>query len=121
MSRPPVPMACDTPTPVRASPHVTPCSPVPDALTSPTGPCGTALAKPSAMPLMIAVPAFCPMHSSPRLTASRFRLISSSNGTLSEKRRTCRPRSSAALASVAAERPATEMTARLVSGAAAYR
>ena len=29
MSRPPVPMACDTPTPARASPHVTPCSPCP--------------------------------------------------------------------------------------------
>ena len=101
-SRPPVPMACDTPAPARASPHVTPCRPVPAALTRPTLPRGTALAKPSATPLMIAVPASGPMHSSPRSAASFLSAISSSSGTLSEKSRTCRPCSSAVRASAAA-------------------
>ena len=34
-SWPPVPMACETPAPARASPHVTPCKPVPAALDQP--------------------------------------------------------------------------------------
>ncbi len=98
-SRPPTPIACDTPTPAASSRQLTSWMPVPDAPTIPTGPRRTALAKPSATPSMIAVPQSAPMNSSPRSAARRFKAASSSSVTPSEKQNTCRPASSAADAS----------------------
>ena len=61
----PVPIACETPDPRRWTMQVTCWVPVPEAPSTPTGPRRTALAKPSGMPLMIAVPQSGPITSSP--------------------------------------------------------
>ena len=98
-SRPPTPMACETPTPAASSRQVTSWMPVPDAPTMPTGPRCTALANPSATPSMIAVPQSAPMKSSPSSVARRLSATSVSRLTPSEKQNTCLPASSAAAAS----------------------
>ena len=115
-SRPPVPMPWLMPTPSLARRVLTSWRPVPAAATIPTGPRGTALANPRATPLMMAVPQSAPIISRPCFAAYFFRAISSSMGTLSLKSRTCNPLRSASHASAAAYCPATEMTARLMSG-----
>ena len=114
-SRPPVPRACDTPTPARPSSEVTCCIPVPDAPTTPTGPRCTTLAKPSGTPLTIAVPQSGPITSSPRCAASRLSMTSSATLTLSLKSMTCRPSRNALSASAAAYSPGVDMRARLAS------
>ena len=60
-SCPPVPIACDTPEPSSWMRAVTSWVPVPDAPTTPIGPRRTTFAKPSGMPLTIAVPQSGPM------------------------------------------------------------
>ena len=84
---------------------VTSCIPVPAAPTTPIGPRRTALAKPSGLPLMIAVPQSGPISRRPRASASRLSATSSSIATLSEKIITCMPSASALRASRAACSP----------------
>ena len=90
-SRPPVPMPWLRPTPFFASSVLTSCRPVPAAETRPTGPAGTTLAKPSAAPFKMAVPAPGPISSKPWATAYCFNAISSASETLSLKSSTCKP------------------------------
>ena len=80
-SRPPTPMACDTPIPWRASRQVTCCNPVPEAAMQPTGPRGSWLAKPSGTPCRTAVPQSGPITSNPRCAASCFNSFSASRST----------------------------------------
>ncbi len=101
-SRPPTPMACDTPAPNASSRQVTCWSPVPLAPTSPTPPRRTAFAKPSGTPSRMAVPQSGPITSSPLRAPSRFSSISSSIETLSLNRKTCMPRFRAFSASAVA-------------------
>ena len=69
-SRPPTPIACEMPWPACAIRQETSCSPVPEAPTMPMSPRGTALAKASGMPLMIAVPQSGPITRRPSARAS---------------------------------------------------
>ena len=110
-SRLPVPMACETPSPSAWMRQVTSCMPVPDAPTMPIAPRRTAFAKPSGTPPMIAVPQSGPITSRPFFEARRLTACSSASGTLSLKRKTCRPRLSAFSVSAAAYGPGTEICA----------
>ncbi len=101
-SRPPVPIPCVIPTPMRVRLLVTDCNPVPAAATTPTGPGVMALAKPSAIPLMMAVPASGPMTSRPFSRPISLSAFSSSTVTLSLNRKTCLPFASASRATPAA-------------------
>ena len=94
---------------------------MPAAATTPTEPRRTALAKPSATPSMIAVPAPGPMTSRPRSWARRFSATSSSRDTPSLNSSTSMPAPSALWASRAAYSPGTEMTARSPSARARLR
>ncbi len=94
-SRPPVPMAWEMPSPQWAMVQLTSCMPVPEAPTMPMRPRGTRLANPSPTPAMIAVPQSGPITSRPSSRARFLKTISSSSGTLFEKRKTCLPASSA--------------------------
>ena len=91
--------------------QVTSCMPVPDAPTTPMAPRRTAFAKPSGTPAMIAVPQSGPMTRRPFFAARRLTACSSASGTLSLKRKTCRPRFSAFSASAAAYGPGTDTCA----------
>ena len=115
-SRPPTPIACETPSPSRAIVQVVSCRPVPDAAARPMRPRGTALAKPSGTPSTMAVPQSGPIMSRPRSSASRFSATSVSTGTLSLNSITCSPARSAFSASAPAYAPGTEISARFASG-----
>ena len=117
-SRPPVPIACETPAPSRSTSAVTCCRPVPDAATQPIAPRRTRFANASGTPSMIAVPQSGPMTSSFRFAAARFSATSSASATLSLKSMTLRPRASAFSASAAAYSPGTETSARFAPGVA---
>ena len=109
-------MACDTPSPARASVQVTSCRPVPEAAASPMRPRGIALAKPSGTPSRMAVPQSGPIMSRPRSSATRLHSISVSIGALSLKSMTCSPARSAFSASAPAYAPGTEISATFASG-----
>ncbi len=115
-SRPPVPMACETPPPRRWMTLETSWMPVPAAPTMPIGPRRTALAKASGRPPRMAVPQSGPISSNPRPAASCLSATSSASDTLSEKSITCRPSASARRASRAACSPGTEMSTRFAAG-----
>jgi len=101
-SRPPVPIACETPPPRLWIRQVTSCKPVPDAATRPMSPRRTTLAKPSGTPLTIAVPQSGPITSRSRARAAVLIASSSAIDTLSENTMTCRPSAIAFIASAAA-------------------
>ena len=101
-SRPPTPIACETPSPSAAMRQLTSCRPVPDAATRPMRPRGTALAKPSGTPPSRAEPQSGPITKRPRVAASRLSATSVATGTLSLKSITCRPAASARRASAPA-------------------
>ena len=82
----------------------------------PMSPRGTALAKASGAPPMMAVPQSGPITSRPSSRASRLSASSSASGTLSLKIMHMSPRCSALRASAAANSPGTEISARLASG-----
>ena len=108
-------MAWEMPIPAAAIRQVSCCIPVPDAPTMPIEPRDTTLLKPSPMPLMIAVPQSGPIRRRPLLMARVLRRFSCSSGTLSLKRKTCKPHRSACSASSQACSPATEITARFAA------
>ena len=101
-SRPPTPIAWDTPDPARSIRQLTCWRPVPEAPISPMSPRRTAFAKPSGTPSRMAVPQSGPISSRPRETARRLSSISSSMGTLSLNRKTLTPRLRAFSASAVA-------------------
>ena len=101
-SRPPTPMACETPAPSRSMRTLTCWSPVPDAATRPIRPRRTTLANPSGTPSRMAVPQSGPMTISPDRRPRALSSISSSIVTLSLNRKTWSPRLRAFMASAAA-------------------
>ena len=101
-SRPPTPIACETPAPNRSMRQLTCWRPVPDAATRPIEPRRTTLAKPSGIPSRIAVPQSGPITKRPFLRAIDFSSISSSIGTLSLNTKTLSPRFRAFMASAVA-------------------
>ena len=115
-SRPPVPIACETPAPSRSTSAVTCCRPVPEAATQPMAPRRTLFANASGTPSMIAVPQSGPITSSWRFAAARLSAISSASDTLSLKSMTLRPSARAFSASAAAYSPGTDTSARFGPG-----
>ena len=115
-SPPPVPMAWEIPRPALCMRVVTSCRPVPEAETRPIVPSRMTLPKPSTLWLIIEVPQSGPIRSNPFSFALLFSSSSSSRETLLLKRKTLRPLARACIASLFANWPGTEMTARLASG-----
>ena len=111
-SRPPVPNACDTPSPSAWIWQLTSCRPVPEAPTKPMRPRRTWLANPSGTPPTMAVPQSGPITSRPWAWASCLMASSCSSETLSENRNTSKPALIALSASAAAYAPGTEICAR---------